>query len=129
MSEDEKKAIKQFKNFIYTYQDVIEDEYSDYEEKESAKEYQEVSEKILNLLEKQQKEIEELKNNELDYTTIYINGVYEGKKYYKDKIREKIKELEKIKEEHSKSYNWADWEDEDVYKEIIAWFEELLEEK
>lgn len=63
MSDEEKKAIERFKNFIYTYQDVIEDEYSDYEEKESAKEYQEVSEKILNLIEKQQKEIEELKED------------------------------------------------------------------
>lgn len=53
MSDEEKKTIERFKNFIYTYQDVIEDEYSDYEEKESAKEYQEVSEKILNLIEKQ----------------------------------------------------------------------------
>ena len=60
---EEKKAIERFKNFIYTYQDVIEDEYSDYEEKESAKEYQEVSEKILNLIEKQSKEIEELKED------------------------------------------------------------------
>lgn len=47
--------------------------------------------KILKFIGNQQKEIEELKNNELDYTTIYINGVYEGKKYYKDKIRELLK--------------------------------------
>lgn len=76
---------------------------------------------------KQQKEIEELKNNELDYTTIYINGVYEGKKYYKDKIREKIKhynnELEHIK-------NGEEFENE---KPMYYWgkaaLEELLEEK
>ena len=67
-------------------------------------------------IKKQQKEIEELKNNELDYTTIYINGVYEGKKYYKDKIRETIKhynnELEHIKngeefENEEPMYYWG----------------------
>lgn len=46
------------------------------------------------LIDKQQKEIEELQNNELNFKTIYIIGVCEGKRYYKDKIREKIKELE-----------------------------------
>ena len=45
------------------------------------------------LITKQQKEIEELKNNELDYTTIYIHGKLDGEKKYKDKIREKIKEV------------------------------------
>ena len=71
LSDEEKKAIERFKNFIYTYQDVIEDEYSDYEEKENAKEYQEVSEKILKLIEKQKNIIDSIKrileDEELDY--------------------------------------------------------------
>ena len=29
-----------------------------------------------------------------DFTTVYINGFYEGEKKWKDKIRAKIKELE-----------------------------------
>lgn len=63
----------------------------------------------------QQKEIEELKNNELDYTTIYMNGVYDGEKKVKDKIREKIEEAKEIK-----------WH---TPKLVIEYFEELLEEK
>ena len=46
----------------------------------------------------------------------------------KSKVKGMIEELETIKEEHSKSFNWADWEDEDVYNEMIAWFKELLQE-
>lgn len=46
----------------------------------------------------QQKEIEELKNNELDYTTIYMNGVYDGEKKVKDKIKEILKELDEFDE-------------------------------
>ena len=49
---------------------------------------------IIDLIEKQQKEIKELKNNELDHTTIYIHGKLDGEKKYKDKIREKIKEIQ-----------------------------------
>lgn len=62
-------------------------------------------------------EIEELKNNELDYTTIYINGVYEGKKHYKDKIREKINQLKEV----------ADEDNPDIFTKIDA-YEELLED-
>jgi hypothetical protein len=109
LSDEEKKAIERFKNFIYTCQDVIEDEYSDYEEKESAKEYQEVSEKILDLIEKQQKEIEELKEI---YQTGYVNGcvskVYEINKKWEDKIKAKIEELK---------------QDEDFYREQDRMYE------
>ena len=40
---------------------------------------------------------DELKNNELDYTTIYMNGVYDGEKKVKDKIKNKIEQLELFK--------------------------------
>lgn len=45
-----------------------------------------------NLIEKQSKEIEELKNSDL--TTVYLNGFYDGEKKVKDKIKAKIEELE-----------------------------------
>ena len=41
-----------------------------------------------------EKEIEELKN--ADLTTVYLNGVYDGEKKVKDKIKAKIEELEKL---------------------------------
>ena len=53
-----------------------------------------------NLIEKQSKEIEELKekNNklmeELDLTTVYISGVYDGEKKVEDKIKAKIEEYD-----------------------------------
>ncbi|HCC04020.1 MAG TPA: hypothetical protein DEP51_04090 [Clostridiales bacterium] len=47
---------------------------------------------ILNLIKKQSKEIEELKN--ADLTTVYLNGVYDGEKKFKDKIKAKIEELD-----------------------------------
>ena len=100
LSDEEKKAIERFKNFIYTYQDVIEDEYSDYEEKESAKEYQEVSQKILNLIEKQSKEIEELKEEKAKRQWVHIkeNGEVEPLFYVsKDKIKAKIEEWDNQK--------------------------------
>ena len=49
---------------------------------------------ILNLIEKQSKEIEELKN--ADLTTVYLNGVYDGEKKFKDKIKAKIEEEDKL---------------------------------
>jgi len=53
-----------------------------------------------------EKEIEELKekNNklmeELDLTTVYISGVYDGEKKVEDKIKAKIEELENEKEKY-----------------------------
>lgn len=44
---------------------------------------------VLKLIEKQQKEIEEL-----DLTTVYISGVYDGEKKVEDKIKAKIKQLD-----------------------------------
>ena len=46
---------------------------------------------VLNLIEKQFKEIEELKN--ADLTTVYLNGFYDGEKKVKDKIKAKIEEV------------------------------------
>lgn len=130
---EEKKAIERFKNFIYTYQDVIEDEYSDYEEKESAKEYQEVSEKILSLIKKESKEIEELKEENEKYKNppffdednyiskeeaeqkerkAYIKGTNDTdelcNKKWKDKIKAQIEELDKEEKEALKGTKGQD---------------------
>ena len=74
-----------------------------------------------NLIEKQSKEIEELKekNNklmeELDLTTVYISGVYDGEKKVKDKIKAKIEEYEeKIKRLKKKSV-WEEPYDTEKY--------------
>lgn len=47
--------------------------------------------KVLNLIEKQSKEIEEVKN--ADLTTVYLNGFYDGEKKVEDKIKAKIEDL------------------------------------
>ena len=47
--------------------------------------------KLIGIIEKQSKEIEELKN--ADLTTVYLNGVYDGEKKVEDKIKAKIEEI------------------------------------
>ena len=85
MSDEEKKAIEVLqyvKNetpFIFWYED------KPYNRKETIN-------TILNLIEKQTKEIEELKN--ADLTTVYLNGFYDGEKKVKDKIKVKIEEYD-----------------------------------
>ena len=48
---------------------------------------------LLDLYNKEKEKNKELEN--LDLTTIYLNGVYDGEKKCKNKIKEKIKEIEK----------------------------------
>ena len=97
LSDEEKKAIDHIKESP-TYRELI----------------------LLRVFEKQQKEIEELKqikskldeknipietllaeferleDLEDDLTTVYLNGVYDGEKKVEDKIKAKIEELEKL---------------------------------
>jgi len=104
MTEEEKKAIellKQPPDFSLRYY-----------EREKAIDV------VLNLIKKQQKEIKELKNNELDYTTIYITGEFDGEKKYKNKIREKIRELK----------NMTEGARTGIYAIQVDILEELLEE-
>ena len=61
---------------------------------------------ILNLIEKQSKEIEELKN--ADLTTVYLNGVYNGEKKVKDKLKAKIEVLDKEEKEKLKGTKGQD---------------------
>lgn len=115
LSDKEKKAIKEVKHFNQLTRYWQEEEY---EEKEIAG-YIGI---ILNLIEKQSKEIEELKqikckldeknipietllaeferleDLEDDLTTVYLNGVYDGEKKVQDKIKAKIEFIKSLKE-------------------------------
>lgn len=111
MSDEEKKAIEYLKRHIipcYGRKGTIEFMLNDI---------------VLNLIEKQSKEIEELKqikskldeknipietllaeferleDLEDDLTTVYLNGVYDGEKKVQDKIKAKIEGYRKIDEE------------------------------
>ena len=79
---------------------------------------------LLNLIEKQQKEIEELKN--ADLTTVYLNGLYDGEKKVEDKIKAKIKESELLIDNSQGCMS-----DEDLYKEYgkIEFGKSLLEKE
>ena len=80
--------------------------------------------KVLTIVEKQSKEIEELKN--ADLTTVYLNGVYDGEKKAKDKIKAKIEESELLID-NSQGCMSA----EDLYKEYgkIEFGQSLLEKE
>lgn len=66
------------------------------------------------------KSSEEIENNdeEIDYTTIYLSGFYNGEDKWKNKIKNRKSELEKENEEQSDSYRQV----------IILDLENLLEE-
>lgn len=87
LSDEEKYAIDYLK--IYIERDVM------YENRH----YKQI-ETILNLIEKQSKEIEELKEkddaNLAYYDQIYQNGIYTGQKALEEKIKAKIEYYEKI---------------------------------
>ena len=85
LSDEEKKALKEVKHFNQLTRYWQEEEY---EEKEIAG----YIATVLNLIEKQSKEIEELKNTET-----YKLAIIDKYKYIsKDKIKAKMEELEKL---------------------------------
>ena len=108
MNDEEKKAIETLKNIVIQEYDWWIDK-GDYAES-NVKEVNDAIKTILNLIKKQQKEIEELEAKNKQYqgiekgTTIIYKSkakyVREDKieKYYidKNKIREKIKELDEL---------------------------------
>ena len=116
MSEEEKKAIKYFKNRLKDVQTNYTSMYYKVDNLEI----------LLNLIEKQQAELdkEKEKNKELedaDLTTAYMNGFYDGKKKWKDKIKEQLNALDNMKvdgEVFTTAVNFA--------KKIL---QELLEER
>ena len=86
LSDEEKKAIEILKDREYDFDEL----YCTFRQS-FIKPYDKSIGIILNLIEKQSKEIEELKN--ADLTTVYLNGVYDGEKKVKDKIKAKIDEV------------------------------------
>ena len=86
LSDEEKKAIEYLKQ-----NNIVEIQYDNYGLESIHRVGIDEKQIILNLIEKQSKEIEELKN--ADLTTVYLNGVYDGEKKVKDKIKAKIEDL------------------------------------
>lgn len=107
MSDEEKKAIDEINR------ELTDEDRREYMNKWFADDLQ----TLVNLIEKQQKEIE-LKN--LDLTTVYLNGVYDGEKKVQDKIKAKIEVLEKLQKEFPNN--------DEIRIKIIA-YKELLGEK
>lgn len=84
LSDEERQAIDNMKSLLL---------YSKEHEYFSPFQEQEIDDMniVLNIIEKQSKEIEELEN--ADLTTVYLNGVYDGEKKVEDKIKAKIEEV------------------------------------
>ena len=83
MSDEEKKAIEYLK---IEYEKLMK------EDNILFPLYKSDAKRLIDIIEKQSKEIEELKN--ADLTTVYLNGFYEGEKKVKDKIKVKIEEYD-----------------------------------
>lgn len=79
-----------------------------------------------NQLLKENKELKE--ENNVDYMSVYLKGIYDEREKWERKIKTQIKELEE-KQKSNKNYNMADWEDTDVYTEIILNLQDLLERR
>ena len=115
LSDEEKKAIEIVKG-------ITEDDLLDYWE--GPEEPYNAIQIVLNLIEKQSKEIEELKV--ADLTTVYLNGFYDGEKKVKDKIKAKIEELNKDFKEYE---NGQEWEIQDEIRGQIDVLQSLLEKE
>ena len=107
MTDEEKKEYEELKSLLYT------GTISQYGKR-----------KLIDIIEKKSKEIEELKN--ADLTTVYLNGVYDGEKKVKDKIKAKIEESELLIDNSQGCMS-----DEDLYKEYgkIEFGQSLLEKE
>ena len=127
MSEEEKKAIENLKDFFneaIKYKSCIIIPYN-------TKSF----DTILNLIEKQQKEIEELKEENKQYKIqedltfkCLEKTKYMSNYISKDKIREKIENLENYIQENSDEQGyWGSEHQEDIYAKIEI-LEELLGE-
>lgn len=87
---------------------------------------EEVYERTFERLEKENKELKEEKD--ANYTTVYLKGIHDEREKWELKVNAQIKEL-KEKQKSNKNYNMADWEDNDVYTEIILNLQDLLEKR
>ena len=77
---------KEEPRLLYPDADEIYKKY--YQQKARIKDLEEINEA-------HKKENGELREKEADLTTVYLSGVYDGEKKWKDKIKEKIEELNK----------------------------------
>jgi hypothetical protein len=56
----------------------------------------------------------------------YKEGYNDCDRDWQNKIENTLKDIKEIQEEHSKSFNWSDWKDEEVYIQIVSILEDLL---
>ena len=84
---------------------------------------------ILDLYNKQKERIKELE--EVDLTTVYLDGVYDGEQKWKDKIKEKMEEREYIIHNSKLKYgkDYYIYEDVIIAREEIRLLQKLLEVK
>ena len=114
MNEEEKQAIEYLKHSIFEYEEID----------TSVMEYIDKNHKIIyKLILKQQKEIEDLKNDHIDFwiNTKEVEDMVRGKFINKDKIKEKIKYYHKQREKaETEKIN-------DMFVNYIDCLEELLQ--
>lgn len=103
--------------------------YTDYKDKsenllkqlhENNEEYIQVCNELRELKFKYQARKDRTKQENADLTSVYINGVYDGEKKLKDKIKEKITYYEDLIKTNPK--------DEEILRHIIQALNEILEE-
>lgn len=115
MSEEEKKAIKDCDIIFINLEDMLSEE--------SANDYRNSYKILKNLIDKQQKEIEEYKEHYENMKWYYDNQ--KDNLIHKDKIREKIKKCK----ENEKDFAFIDNKSyaRDFNRDLIKAYEELLE--
>jgi len=113
LSDEEKKAIEKIKKILYMFP-----------ESEELK-------LLLNLTEKQSKEIEELKDKNKFYNTAYNLGKTYSNKKWEDKIKAKIEEWQKEKEFYNKDADreWGQYNNWDWIDSFINELQSLLEKE
>ncbi len=94
-SKEVENAIKVMQRDITDYKEELEIELEDrIDEQHISYLIQQTTsyETVLSYIEELEEETKEI---EFDLTSVYMSGFYDGEKKYKDKIRDKIKELDK----------------------------------
>ena len=123
LSDEEWKAIDNMKSLLL---------YSKEHEYFSPFQEQEIDDMniVLNIVEKQQKEIEELKDDSKEYQIGFAQGCYEKDLDWQDKIKAKIEEIDKEEKEKLKGTKGQDRyaiKQEYMHKRNVL--QSLLEEK
>ena len=121
MSMSEEEIIEQFEHWI-EYEKQHKDKIN------KADELIEIQQGLLDLYNKEKEKNKELE--EIDLTTVYLDGFYNGEKKWKDKIRQKIKDREHIIHNSKLKYgkDFEIYEDTIISRDEITLLKELLEE-